>query len=227
VIIGLIGMSGAGKSTWARRLAASGWRCLDCDDLIAAKLRTDVDIGAGSVYDLGRWMGLPYEPSYAAREALYLRYETEVLAEIASSIARQGRPQERVVVDMTGSAIYVDPAVLARVRQLATIVYLAIAPQRHQQMCEEYRAQPRPVLWNGLFQPLPGEDRAAALARCYTHLISVREGAYEAICDVKIDEALHQHPAFTPETFVRYVAMNRRARHGSSGRSRPWDGGWQ
>lgn len=209
MIIGLIGMSGAGKSTWARKLAAAGWGCLHCDDLIADRLRADVDVGAGSVYDLGRWMGFPYQPGYAAREAQYLRHEARVLEEIAAAIDRWERPHD-VVVDMTGSAIYIDSAILARIRQVATVVYLAIAPRRHAQMIAEYCAQPRPVIWNGMFRPRPGESGEAALARCYTDLIAARETLYEALCDVRVDEALHQDPSFTAAALVRYVEHARK-----------------
>ena len=173
------------------------------------RLRADVDVGAGSVYDLGRWMGFPYQPGYAAREAQYLRHEARVLEEIAAAIDRWERPHD-VVVDMTGSAIYIDSAILARIRQVATVVYLAIAPRRHAQMIAEYCAQPRPVVWNGMFRPRPGESGEAALARCYTDLIAARETLYEALCDVRVDEALHQDPSFTAEALVRYVEHARK-----------------
>jgi dephospho-CoA kinase len=63
MILGLIGMSGVGKSYWADRLEAAGFDCFHCDDLIAQKLRPGFDVACGSVYDLGRWMGFPLSHS--------------------------------------------------------------------------------------------------------------------------------------------------------------------
>ncbi|MBC8078665.1 MAG: hypothetical protein H7Y32_21495 [Chloroflexales bacterium] len=198
-------MSGVGKTFWASRLAAAGFACLHCDDLIAARLRAHFDIGSGSVHDVGNWMGLPYEACYPARAATYLAYETEVLRTIAHEVGQRATPVAKIVIDMTGSAVYVDRAILAAVRQVATIVYLAADPAHHQQMLQAYLARPRPVLWNGAYQPLPNEPQAAALARCYALLLAQREALYAALCHVRLDAAIHTDPAFSVDAFVRAV----------------------
>jgi len=209
VIIGLIGMSGAGKSSWASKLAAAGFTWLHCDELIADKLRANFDIGAGSVHDLGKWMGFPYEARYAEYEAIYLANETEVLGNILQDIVRGDYTNADLIIDLTGSAIYVDRELLNRIRQFATIVYLAVSPKLHGQMVQDYIANPRPMIWNGFYRPLPHEAPAAALARCYPHLLADRERLYAEISDVKLDDALHRSPEFDVSAFLRYVERGR------------------
>jgi shikimate kinase len=212
LIIGLIGMSGAGKSSWASRLAGAGYDWIHCDDLIANNLRASFDIGAGSVHDLGSWMGFPYEARYAAREAIYLQHETAVLRQIAARLAQRDDPAARVIVDLTGSAVYVDQAVLAGVRRLMTVVYLAVSPRLHEQLMRDYLANPRPLLWAGSYQPLPGEPPAAALVRCYPQLLAARERLYEQISDVTLADELHRSPAFDVAAFLDTVDRARRQR---------------
>lgn len=209
VIIGLIGMSGAGKSAWASRLADAGFTWIHCDELIADRLRAEYELGAGSVYDLGDWMGLPYEPRYAAREALYLAHETAVLRELAATLAGQP-PATQIVIDTTGSAIYADPAVLGRIRQIATLIYLAVAPDQHAQLVAAYQARPRPVIWGGHYQPQPGEPPEAALARCYPLLLAERERQYARLAHATLAASQHADPAFTTEDLLRYAETGTR-----------------
>jgi shikimate kinase len=204
MIIGLIGMSGAGKSSWAERLATAGYAWLHCDALIAERLRGAFDIGDGSVYDLGAWMGFPYEARYAEREALYLAHETAVMQAIADTLA--ATPAQNTIVDMTGSAIYVDSHVLRRLRQLATIVYLAVSDTTQARMLQHYLDSPRPVIWHGAFQPLPGEAPTAALARCYPVLLAERDRRYRALSRVTLDDTHHRDPAYSVDTFLRAIA---------------------
>jgi shikimate kinase len=198
-------MSGAGKSSWASRLAAAGFTWIHCDERIAAKLRLRFDVGAGSVYDLGSWMGLPSESRYAECEAIYLAYETEVLREIVADIVSGRLGAGDVIIDLTGSAIYVDADVLAQLRKHALIVYLEVSPRLHDRMVQEYIANPRPVLWHGAYQPLPGEDPAAALARCYPRLLAAREHLYRQLSDVTLADELHRSPAFDVAAFLAHV----------------------
>ncbi|MBK9714117.1 MAG: hypothetical protein IPO81_22855 [Kouleothrix sp.] len=212
MILGLIGMSGAGKSSWAARLAAAGYTWLHCDELIAARLRVSHQVAAESVSDLGRWMGFPYDARYARHEALYLAYETEVLREIAAALAQSGDPGARLIVDMTGSAIYVDAEVLRSIRRAATIVYLAISPDRQQQMVQDYLASPRPIVWHGLFRPRPQEEPAAALARCYPDLLAARASEYAELSDITFEDSLHRDPELTVEGFLRHCTTDKVAR---------------
>lgn len=205
MIIGLLGMSGAGKSSWAARLVEVGYTCLHCDDLIAARISSSDDIGAGTVYDLGAWMGLPSEARYPAREAIYLEHETAVLRTIADAFEQDDAAPERAILDLTGSAIYADAAVLARIRELATIIYLAVSPARHAEMVQEYVDNPRPLLWRGIYQPLPGEPPRDTLARCYPTLLETRAALYTSLAHVTLPESFHRNPATTTGDFLAAI----------------------
>lgn len=209
MILGLIGMSGVGKTVWSHKFAAAGYECLHCDDLIADKLRAEGAVVDGSVYDLGRWMGFPFDARYKEREAHYLAYEAEVLGDIAASLEHSRVQDRRLVIDMTGSAIYVAPAILSALRRRATIVYLAAAPAQYDQLLQAYRATPRPVIWNGLFLPQPHEDHEIALVRCYGDLLRSRAALYESLSDITLDPALHQDDGATVADFLRYVDLQR------------------
>ncbi len=193
MIIGLIGMSGAGKRTWAARFAAAGFTRYDCDALIARRLHAITGRPDATVDQLGSWMGLPYEPGYREREAAYLAAEHAVVHTILAELAATPAGHN-IVIDMSGSVIYIEPDLLAELRRQATIAYLVAAPHRYAELLAAYARTPRPLVWHGQYQPLAGEPPALALGRCYTNLIASRIEHYRALCHVAIDDALHSAP---------------------------------
>lgn len=205
MVLALIGMSGVGKTMWASKLALGGFICLHCDDLIADKLRVHGDISGTSVEDVGRWMGFPFDADYAKREAKYLAYESEVLATISRSLPRAQVEHRRLVIDMTGSAIYIDPTILDSIRSVATFVYLMTPPAHYTRLLEAYCASPRPVIWKNSYLPLPNEEPQMALTRCYPQLLHFRASLYTSLSDVVIDPGIHQNPAVTVVDFLRAV----------------------
>lgn len=209
MILALIGMSGVGKTTWASKFALAGFTWLHCDELIAARLRADGELNGASVEDVGRWMGFPYDAGYARREASYLAYEADVLTAIAESLPQAHAERRQLVIDMTGSAIYVDPTILDAIHICATFVYLTAASAQYRQLLEAYSASPRPVIWQTMYQPLPGEVPAATLARCYPRLMDARASLYAELSDVVLDPALHQDRTATIADFLRAVEQER------------------
>ena len=203
--IGLIGMSGAGKTSLALKLAAAGYEHLDCDRLIAAKVSAALDRSLVTLDDLSAWLGFPYEAGFRDKEARYIACETAVLREIADRLARTSGQQQNLVVDMGGSAIYIGRAVFLRLRRLMTIVYLAVPREAHARMLQEYLRRPRPLIWRGQFRSKRGETHAAALARCYPQLIAFRERRYEALCDLRLDALPCQRSDLEIECFLRLV----------------------
>ena len=201
MVIGLIGMAGIGKSRWAARLADAGFRALHCDDLIAERLRTFHGANTVTVYDIGRWMGFPYDTHYVERERIYLACEQEVMAQIAERIAGE----DEIVIDMTGSVVYLDAALIQRIRRHATMVYLADDPHLRVRLLEEYLTCPRPIVWNSMYQPHPGETPEATLARCYPQLVHTRATLYRTICDIVIEPQRHRNPAFTVADFLAMI----------------------
>jgi shikimate kinase len=203
--IGLIGMSGAGKTVWATKLAAAGFEHIDCDRLIAIRLGADLNRSLASLDEMGEWLGFPYQAGFRAREAQFLACELAVLQEVADSLSKTDHQLQNLVVDMGGSAIYAGKSMFLKLRRLMTIVYLAVAPDAHSQMLQEYMRRPRPIIWKNRFQSQPGETKDSTLARCFPQLIMFRERQYEAFCDLKLDYQLHHRPDLQVEDLLRLV----------------------
>ncbi len=204
MILVFIGMSGVGKTLWSTRLTRRGFTHVDCDALIAARLRAQYAIQVVTMRSMGAWLGLPDTPTFVEREALFLRVEAEILQDVLHRLRATG-PEADIVVDPGGSAIYAGPALWTPLREIATIVYLAVTEADHARMLATYLAHPRPVVWNGLFQPHPDEDRAATFARCYTQLICTREALYETWCDLKLLPGDYRRTGLTSATFLRML----------------------
>lgn len=205
MILTLIGMSGAGKSFWASKLAAHGYTCFPCDALLIARLRTICGYHASSLAEIGRWMGLPHEPGFRRREALYLRCETDVLREVIARAALCTDNRAPCVIDTGGSAIYAGAELFQHLRRLSTVVYLAIPAEIHQQMLATYLADPLPLIWNGLFKQEQNEDLQDTFKRCYSLLIRHRERLYETYSDVTLEYDYYRQPALTAESFIQHI----------------------
>ncbi len=214
--IALIGMSGAGKSYWSHRLARSGFQRFGCDDHIGRELADTLGLADSSLESLGRWMGYPYEEGFADREAQYLDLEFRVMSRFLSEL--EHRPEHRtpsLVIDTTGSVIYLGEDLLRRLKRATVVVYLAAPPEKRQALLAAYRAFPRPVVWQGHFRQKSGEDPAAALNRSYMDLLADRDRRYRACAHVEIETpSLTAAPA-SPESLLgpvrAYLKANDRA----------------
>jgi len=178
--LALIGMSGAGKTFWSKKLAERGWRSISCDDRIEQHLASRLAAGNyAGINGVAAWMGWPDSAHYAEREVDYLAAEIHVLDEILSALERD--KDQNLVLDTTGSVIYAGTNVLLRLRRQMTVVYLAATEDERKLLIERYLTDPKPVLWRGAFQPRPGEAPSDTVARCYPTLIEARRRSYEAL----------------------------------------------
>jgi len=204
-------MSGTGKSVWSGRLAECGFTHYSCDRLIADRLAGQLQGGNGChMIQLGEWLGFPFDPGYEAREAEYLATETAVLTEVVERLERTSHsPDDHVVIDSTGSVIYVDRTLLARLRQCTTIIYLSVPIEFQEALCRQYVSSPRPVLWRGMFNRRPGETGPQALARCYPHLLASRQKRYEQLADVTIEHARHSASDFSAARLIEAARAHR------------------
>lgn len=187
--LALIGMSGAGKTFWAKKLAGAGIPAIFCDDRIEERLAPRLRPGGYSgINGVAAWMGWPDSATYAEREAEYLAEEIHTLDEALQQLEKQ--PGASLVLDTTGSVIYAGNHLLLRLRRQMTIVYLAASPQEQQLLIERYLRDPKPVLWRGAFQPRAGEAPRETVARCYPTLIEARRRSYEALahCTLSVAE---------------------------------------
>lgn len=178
--LALIGMSGAGKTFWTRKIAETGVPTVSCDDLIEKKLAPRLRAGAhAGINGVASWMGWPDSATYEEREAEYLTQEIAALDEVLSGLEQD--PQGSLVLDTTGSVIYTGNHLLMRMRKLMTVVYLAASDSEQQLLIERYLNDPKPVLWRGAYAAKTGETPRETVARCYPHLIASRRQSYAAL----------------------------------------------
>jgi shikimate kinase len=187
--LALVGMSGAGKSYWTTRIASAGYPSVSCDSEIELRLKPALETGGYSgINGVAAWMGWPHLPTYAEREAAYLSEEIAVLDEILTGLEKN--PARDLVLDTTGSVIYVGNHLLHRLRKQFLVVYLAASRDEQQLLIQRYLEDPKPVLWRGAFQSRVGEDPKETVARCYPVLIGARRQSYEALahCSIPVSD---------------------------------------
>jgi len=208
--IALIGMSGAGKTLWTRRIAESGVPAVSCDDVIEQRLAPRLAQGGFSgINGVAAWMGWPDSARYAEREAEYLKEEIATLDEILSGLEKDA--QRPLVLDTTGSVIYTGNHLLMRLRKLMKVVHLAATEAEQQLLIERYLSDPKPVLWRGAFLAQAGEMPRQTVARCYPHLIAARQQSYVALAHAQLQVAELRELPQTAESFLQKVeaAMSR------------------
>jgi shikimate kinase len=202
--LALVGMSGAGKTFWAKKLEANGYPAISCDDQIEQKLAQRL-AGGGyrGINGVAAWMGWPDSAAYAARESDYLAEEIHALDEILTELEHQ--PGKSLVLDTTGSVIYVGNNLLMRLRRQMTIVYLAASAEEQQLLIERYLNDPKPVLWRGAFQAKAGESPRETVARCYPALIAARRRSYEALAHCTLQVASLRDASLDAAAFLKLI----------------------
>src|SRR5258707_5129048 len=102
--LALVGMSGAGKTFWTKKLAAGGCSSVSCDDRIEERLQSRLAAGGYSgINGVAAWMGWPDSPTYSEREADYLAEEIGVLDEVLTQLERD--PACELILATTGTVI--------------------------------------------------------------------------------------------------------------------------
>ena len=204
--LSLIGMSGSGKSHWSKKLVARGFKAFHCDDLIEEKLAGELARSDGTSLSVGEWMGFPFDADYTKKESRYLSFENSILAEILYHIHTHGdNPCSHLVIDTTGSVVYVEEETLKDLQRHTTVVHLETPSNVREQMLAAYLVNRRPVLWRGFFSKAPDETNDDALARCYTELLSSREHLYRNLADITIDYAVHSKEELAVAEFIKVI----------------------
>ena len=160
----LIGMSGVGKTHWAKKVEAKGYLRYSCDELIAERFGAELGKKGKATQNLAKWMGQPFSKGYEDAEALYLELENDIITQICDEIEFSSHKHKPVVVDTTGSLVYLKKTLLKRLRKLTRIVLLSMPINKHEELFETYLQDPKPVIWNGKYLPFQGE-RVGAAAR--------------------------------------------------------------
>jgi shikimate kinase len=176
--LSFIGMSGAGKSHWAQKLAGAGFRVIGVDDRIEKKLASELAAGGfRGIGGVAAWMGWPDQLTYREREQKYLEYEIKSMSEALDEI--KASVEEGIILDTTGSVTYTGEQICRRMQNLTTVVYLEASRAEQELLIARYLSDPKPVLWGDRFVPRPGESTRDAIARCYPELIAHRKKLYE------------------------------------------------
>ena len=192
-IYSLIGMSGVGKSYWSDKLEKTGFTVYHIDDIIAIKLKSvvkkfsiknDINYSKSSVGDLAKWMGFPDDERYKKNSKTYLDMETKVVKEVLNK-AKKSR--KNVVIDTTGSVIYIDSEISKELKKLTKVIYFDAGTKHLKSMFEEFKRNPKPIIWGNMYKPKKGENENKALLRCYKQLIDSRIKKYNKLSKQKID----------------------------------------
>ncbi len=182
--VSVIGMSNVGKTRRAKSLVADpalNFMSLNVDDLVEQKLKPHLEgKGFHGVDGVAAWMGQPYEARYPETQALFLKFEGEAMEGIDYSV------RKNLLIDTTGSVIYLPEAVLDVLKKNTIVVYLEATEDVKKLLFEMYVSNPKPVVWGSSFRKKSGETDLDALKRCYPGLLEFRAGKYSALADVKI-----------------------------------------
>jgi len=204
MILTLIGMSGTGKSYWSKKLESQGFRRFGCDDLITAHLAKKLNLSDMNLFNMHQWVGYPDEESYDQRAMVYLQTEEEILQEIIAYLENSD-PEENIVIDSTGSVIYMPERILTSLAALSKIIYLDITTQDFDMMLKYYLENPVAIIWNGYFQPYANEDRSQTFKRCHPKLIHSREEQYKQLAQLIVPATFHRSPETSTKDFLSYI----------------------
>ncbi len=200
--ISLIGMSGSGKSYWSKQLVKSGFKRICCDDLIEEKLSKDLKkLGFSGIADVSRWMGQPYESRSLHASKQYLELENLVIDEICSKLDRE----KKVVIDTTGSVIYINALTLKKLTTLTKTIYLQVPSSAKKEMYDLYMKDLKPVIWGTSFNRKSGESGPGALKRCYPDLLEYRSNIYEKLAHITMDYSKLRSRNFSVEKFIEII----------------------
>lgn len=194
--LALVGMSGTGKTYWSQRLAESGYLHICCDDLIADRLGLDSSDSVESIAALSAWMGFPWDDGYRDRAQQYRQHEADVLESALAWVPGDGT--ERVVLDTTGSVIYLESGLLGRMRDLFVVVHLVTPLEVQEEMAESFISRPTPLIWPEEYGPDLFADELDSLRSLFPRLLQERERLYSDLSHIGVPLAMRGSPDFGP-----------------------------
>lgn len=203
--ISLIGMSGTGKSYWAKKLETKNFKLFCIDDLIEKKLGDELKhLGFNGISDVAKWMGQPFDKQYPTTSKRYLELEEEILDDVLQSIEKINI-HEDIVIDTTGSVIYLPQSLLKKLSRITTIVFLETPESVKEEMFKLFLKEPKPVIWGNSFNKRPNETNLEALKRCYPEWLAYRSRHYEKLANVTLDYFELRKPGFTIDEFLHKI----------------------
>ena len=205
MFLSLIGMSGSGKSFWAKKLSHLGFKVICCDEMIARLLWPKLKNFNKITLKMANWMGMPFSLKYLEAEKKYLNLEHEVIDRICSELETKKFNNSRIVIDTSGSLIYLEKKLLKRFCNLTLLIHLGIAKEKFNDQFNLFIKDPKPVIWKGLYIPKKNESKYETLSRCYRKLIEFRLNKYIKISDCSINYSFHHNEKVNPESFLKKI----------------------
>ncbi|RJQ36559.1 hypothetical protein C4559_04815 [Candidatus Microgenomates bacterium] len=205
--ISLIGMSGTGKSHWAKKLEKNGFLRICCDDLIEEKLGEELKVfGYSGIKDVAKWMGQPYNKQYPITSKKYLSLEKKIMEEIINNLKNDFYKNKNIVIDTTGSVIYTGKRILQSLSELTKIIYLDVCDSLIKEMHKLYLRDPKPVIWGNIFKKKANETNKQALTNCYPKLLEYRAKKYKLFAKKTLDYFSLRKPNITSEKFLKLIS---------------------
>ena len=195
-------MAGVGKSYWSEKLKKEkGFKRFGIDDMIEKALGPELEeLGYSGIKDMSRWLGQPYDERCPENSGKYLELEAKNLKEALD--AAENGISENIVIDTTGSVIYLSGELLLRMKKLTKVVYFNTPKEVIEKKIKQYFDNPKPIIWGEAYKPLAGEKEVAALKRCYPALLAYRTGLYEKLADTTIDYYEQMDKSYTVDDLL-------------------------
>ncbi|GAB0491294.1 hypothetical protein MMPV_002546 [Pyropia vietnamensis] len=198
------------------------------DDKIEVELEQELSLaGLTGIEGLATWMGTPADDHFWAAQARYLELEEGITANAIRSLAAGGGGGGRglsvrsaagsagaeaekptnVVLDTTGSVVYLSAATRQALMTTYFVVHLVASDGMLAEMTEGYFATPKPVVWGpregGVWDGIrEGDaDGVAALRRCYPALLAQRRQRYGTLAHVAVPAEVARDPAVDGDAF--------------------------
>ena len=202
--ISIVGMSNIGKTRWSNNIKKIGFRRIGCDDLIIKLLASEIKFP----HRLGRnfmaeWLGQPYDKRYAKNSRIYLNAERQVIEKYIYDIKNNLINEKDVVLDTTGSIVYLNKGILQSLRRCTTIVLLDTPDSIKKQMYCNYLKNPKPVIWGSSFKKRKGQTNKEAIRESYPKLLKYRNKIYTKYADVILDYSLIRRKDFDSRMFIK------------------------
>lgn len=174
--LAFVGMSNCGKSYRSRILANE-------DDFFWHHVDGEIQkqLGFSDMSSISSWLGYPNTSTYRERERAYLEAEN-----ITTKVAELDTHGKNLVFDTTGSVIYLDADTHAWLKAQCLVVNIDVGEEAVSAMLEKFIAEPKPVIWDNMFDPQPGETERDTIARCYPRLLHDRLARYRALAHMTI-----------------------------------------
>ncbi len=174
--IAFLGMSNSGKSYRAKILTKElDFFWYQVDEEIQKEL------GFKDMEEISNWLGFPDSQNYSAKEKKYLELENKY-----TIVDDQKVGNKNLVFDATGSVIYLNNQVKKWLREECLLINIDVGENAVEQMMEKFFLEPKPLIWNNIFNPQPNESRAETLKRCYPELLKSRLNNYRKMAHINI-----------------------------------------